>query len=68
VRSEWKAVQRGLRGVFGPLCQGPAISHGEVEAPVDSGSIPTPVSIQDKTEVERMRIPRDVPPDAPNPW
>jgi hypothetical protein len=68
MRSEWKTTQRGLGGVFRSFCQSPAICHREIEASVDSGSIPTPVRIQDETEVERMRIPRDVPPDAPTPW
>lgn len=68
MRSEWKAAQPGLGGVFRPLCQGSAISHREIETSVGSGSIPAPVSIQDETEVEWMRVPRDVPPDAPAPW
>lgn len=58
VRPEREAAQSGPLGILRSLGKGGFIAHGEVEAAVDAGPIPSAVRAQDETEVERMRAPR----------
>lgn len=67
VRPERETCKSSLGDIFCLLGKGPAIAGGEIEAAVNRGTIPPAVRIQDGTEVEGMRVPRDIPPNAPIP-
>ena len=67
VRPERDPTKRSPGGIFLSLSKGPAIAGGEIEAAVNPGTIPPAARIQDETEVEGMRVPRDIPPNAPAP-